>query len=295
VNDCHCHFFSSRFFETLARELPEGVADPGVSIPQSLGWEAPGEPAELGDRWVREIDASGVSRVMLIASVPGDEVSVAEAVAHHPDRFVGAFMFNPMAPDAGERLLRALGELKLRCVCFFPAMHHYRMTHDRVEMAFDVAAAHGAATFVHCGVLSIGVRKMLNLPSRFDVRFGDPLGVAATAVQFPAVPVIIPHFGGGFFREALMAAELCPTVHFDTSSSNRWVKYHPNLTLDQAFRAALGVAGPERLLFGTDSSYFPRGWQKPLFDIQRAALEQAGADAAAQELIFSSNFDRLFS
>jgi predicted TIM-barrel fold metal-dependent hydrolase len=295
MNDCHCHFFSSRFFETLGRELPEARPNPAVSIPESLGWEPPGEPAELGDRWVREIDEHGVSRVMLIASVPGDEVSVAEAAAHHPDRFVGAFMFNPTVPDAGERLLRALGELKLRCVCLFPAMHHYRVTHDRVEMVFDVAAAHGAVVFVHCGALSVGIRKKLGLPSLFDARFGDPLAVAAVAARFPGVSVIIPHFGGGLFREALMAADQCSTIHLDTSSSNGWVKYYPDLTLDRVFRQALEVAGSERLIFGTDSSFFPRGWQKPIFDVQRAALAQAGADEAAHARIFSSNFDRLFS
>src|SRR5207249_331772 len=84
---------------------------------------------------------------------------------------------------------------------------------------------------------------------------------AATAVRFPSVPVIVPHFGAGFFREALMAAELCPNVHLDTSSSNSWVKYVPGLTLTEVFRRALAVAGPNRLIFRTASSVFPRGWR----------------------------------
>ena len=43
---------------------------------------------------------------------------------------------------------------------------------------------------------------------------------ATVAAAFPHVPVIVPHFGGGFLREALMAAEACPNIVFDTSSSN---------------------------------------------------------------------------
>ena len=71
-------------------------------------------------------------------------------------------------------------------------------------------AAAGAAVFVHCGVLTVGVRKRLGLPSPFDLRLGDPLAVAAVASRYPTVPVILPHFGAGLFREALMAADAVP-------------------------------------------------------------------------------------
>jgi predicted TIM-barrel fold metal-dependent hydrolase len=112
------------------------------------------------------------------------------------------------------------------------------------------------------------------------------------ALGFPQVPVIIPHFGAGFFREALMAADQCPTIHFDTSSSNAWIRYNDGLTLDRVFRAALAVTGPSRLLFGTDSSFFPRGWQAPVHQEQlRATAFLNPADRAA---IFGGNFERLF-
>jgi hypothetical protein len=107
--------------------------------------------------------------------------------------------------------------------------------------------------------------------------------------------VIIPHFGAGFFREALMAADQCANVHLDTSSSNAWMKYHPNLDAESVFRQALAVAGPERLLFGTDSSFFPRGWQKPIYSAQRATLQAIGADTETQAKIFGGNFNRLFA
>jgi predicted TIM-barrel fold metal-dependent hydrolase len=111
---------------------------------------------------------------------------------------------------------------------------------------------------VHCGALSVGVRKKLGLPSRFDVHFGNPLDLHALAADFPGVPFIIPHFGAGLFREALLLADLCPNVYLDTSSTNRWMSYHPGLSLADVFRHAVGVAGPERVVFGTDSSFFPR-------------------------------------
>ena len=91
-----------------------------------------------------------------------------------------------------------------------------------------------------------------------------------------------------------MTADLCPNIYLDTSSSNGWIKYHPGLTLTDVFRQALEVVGAGRLLFGTDSSFFPRGWQRPVWESQQAALQQTGADATVMEQIFNGNFQHLF-
>ena len=293
IADAHCHFFSSGFLTTIGREA--GVADNGATVlPGKLGWDAPGTNAELATRWIAELDRHGVSRAMLIASVPGDEASVAEAVKAHPTRLVGAFMVHAGAPDAPARVERAFAESGLSTACLFPAMHHVSLDDARTDAIFALAARHRRAVFVHCGVLSIGARKKLGLPSRFDLRLGDPLAVAAAAVRYPEVPVILPHFGAGFFREALMAASAAPNIYLDTSSSNSWVKLVPGLSLRDVMARALDVAGPSRLLFGTDSSFFPRGWQKAIFDEQRAVLMDLGVSAEIQALVFGGNFDRLF-
>jgi predicted TIM-barrel fold metal-dependent hydrolase len=295
ICDAHCHFFSSRFLELLTKDLP-GFPEAGrpASVSHRLGWDDPGSSDELADRWAAELHQHGVARAALIASIPGDEASVAAAVRRHADRFVGFFMFNPVPGDIGARLSAVLAERSMRGICLFPAMHGYRLDDDRVLQVFEAAAAHRAIVFAHCGVLTVGVRMKLGLKSPFDLRLGDPLALAATAVKFPEVPVIVPHFGAGMFREVLMAADQCATIHLDTSSSNGWMKYYPGLTLDSVFRQALAVLGPDRLLFGTDSSFFPRGWQHALVPAQREALDAAGAGNAARENIFGGNFDRLF-
>jgi predicted TIM-barrel fold metal-dependent hydrolase len=296
LNDVHCHFFSSPFLELLSQSMP-GLPESGRAaiVAARLGWSDPGSPEALSAAWVNELDRHGVARAALIASIPGDEDSVAEAVRFHPSRFVGFFMLNPTAPDALDRLERDFGDLRLRCVCLFPAMHRYRLDDERVAKVFEAAARHRAAVFVHCGVLTVGVRSKLGLPSRFDLRLGDPLAVAAMASAFPQVPVIIPHFGAGMFREALMAADQCNNVHLDTSSSNSWVKYHPGLTLEAVFRQALALAGPQRLIFGTDSSFFPRGWQTAVHEAQVKAMREAGVSDEDRALILGGNFDRIFS
>jgi predicted TIM-barrel fold metal-dependent hydrolase len=295
VNDAHCHFFSPRFFETLAGDAGGRFDnDPAVTVPAALGWDAPGTPQRLANRWMAEIDRHQVQRAVLIASVPGDEHSVLEALATQPAAFVGFFMVNPLADGAVDRTRQALAD-GLRGVCLFPAMQRYSLLDARVAAIVDVAAeTRSAAVFVHCGVLSVGARKKLGLPSRFEARFGGPLDVQALATAWPHVPFIIPHFGAGFFREALMAADMCPNIHLDTSSSNGWMKYIPGLTLETVFRHAIQVVGPERLLFGTDSSFFPRGWQRPVFETQVEALNRLNLNARDVDLILGGNFDRLF-
>jgi predicted TIM-barrel fold metal-dependent hydrolase len=293
ICDAHCHFFSAGFFRALGREAGVNAGtDASESLPARLGWDAPGSNEALADRWVAELDRHGVARAMVIASVPGDEDSVAAAAARHPERLTGAFMFNPASPDADARLARALENPGLRTVCLFPAMHHVPLDDPRTTSAFAAAARHGRAVFVHCGLLSVGVRKKLQLPSRFDLRLGDPLAVAAVAVRYPSVPVIVPHLGAGLLREALMAAMSAPNVMLDTSSSNDWIRLHPGLTLRDALARALDCVGPGRLLFGTDSSFFPRGWQRAIYEAQLAIWTDLGLDPAAQALIFGGNFQR---
>lgn len=294
LHDAHCHFFSRRFLETLGREKYQPEGRDAAIVAEELGWEPPGDTEGLADRWVAELESHRVSRAALIASVPGDEEPVAAAVARYPKRFVGYFVLNPTAPDAAERADRAFSELGLRCACLFPAMHRYLLTDERVRQVFEIASARGGAIFVHCGYLSIEARLKLGLQNRFDLRLGDPLALASVAIGFPSVPVIIPHFGAGFFREALMAADVCPTIHLDTSSSNGWMKYVPGLTLADVFKRALAVAGPQRLLFGTDSSFFPRGWRGVIHAAQMTALDELGVEAETTARIFAGNFERLF-
>ena len=285
LNDAHCHFFSAGFFNALGKP----------DAPAILGWEPPGAAEELADRWAAEIDRHGVRRAALMASAPVDVGSVAAALRRHPSRFVGFFMVDPTRADAATAAAEAIDRDGLRTICLFPAMHRYSVHDDRARAMFEIAAARpGTAVFVHCGVLSVGVRKKLGLPSPFDMRFSNPLDVHGIALAYPSVPIVVPHFGAGMFREALMLADLCPNVILDTSSSNSWIKFNPGLTLHAVFRQALAVAGPDRLLFGSDSSFFPRGWVKDVYEQQAAALDTLGVDEDVKARIFGGNFDRFF-
>lgn len=291
VSDAHVHFFSHRFLSLLAAQRGSAVEE----LPPLLGWEMPDrDPVALAAKWVGELDRHGVRRAALIASLPGDEPSVAAAVGAFPDRFLGYFMANPVAPGGVEAIRGAL-DSGLRGICLFPAMHRYPLEHERVEETVALAESRpGTVVFVHCGVLTVGVRKKLGLPSLFDMRYSNPIDLHALALRHPGVRFVAPHFGAGYFREALMLCDLCPNVSLDTSSTNSWMKYQESgCTLAGVFRRALEVAGPGRLLFGTDSSFFPRGWNRAIFDAQVEAMREAGVGEEAARAILSGNLEAL--
>jgi uncharacterized protein len=293
VADAHVHFFSYSFYSALAAQ--KKLAGPAALGPL-LNWEIPSaDHASLAARWVQELDGHGVNRAALIASVPEDEASVEAALTAYPQRFWGYFMLDPTRPGALERSSEVFARKQLRCLALFPAMHGYSITDPKLVPILRCAADYRAIVFVHCGAISVGVRKKLGLPSPFDMRYSNPIDLHPVALHFPQIRFIVPHFGAGYFREALMLADLAPNVYLDTSSSNRWMAYDPSgLDLRTVFRRALDVVGARRLLFGTDSSFFPRGWHADIFEQQTKALYELALDEPEVRMILHDNLVNLF-
>ncbi len=299
IFDAHTHFFSHKFFETLISQSPQ-LSKESNAIERAgamTGWTMPSrDPEELAATWAAEFDRHGVTGALMIASVPGDEDSVAAAAAAFPDRIAGAFMFDPTKPDADSRARRIFDDLGLRVVSLFPAMHQYSVAENEGVRAITALASErqGTAVFIHCGALSVGARRKLGLPSLFDMRRSNPLEIYRLAAEFPKTRFIVPHFGAGMFRETMALADLCPNVFVDTSSGNKWMKYEAApVDLPVIFKRALDVVGSERLLFGTDSSFFPRGWVSSVFDAQINALREVGANEEQARAIFGGNIRRL--
>lgn len=284
VSDAHIHFFSQNFFRLLAAQKQPSGSLSLETIKPLLQWEMPPQdPAALAAHWIGELDRHGVGKAALIASLPADAASVETAVNQFPQRFRGYYMVNPLESQAAPPGVP----------CLFPAMHQYALSDACVgQLLQSLAGRPNPVVFIHCGVLSVGVRAKLGLPSRFDLRYSNPADVYALAMKHSGIRFVIPHFGAGYFREALMVADCCPNVYFDTSSSNGWMKYE-GLTLPVVFKRALDILGPSRLLFGTDSSFFPRGWNRPVFEAQAAALAEIGVSTQTAQQIFAANFDQL--
>jgi predicted TIM-barrel fold metal-dependent hydrolase len=203
-------------------------------------------------------------------------------------------MFDPTQPDALDRMRKAASDPNLHCLCLFPAMHTYAVTDARLVPILELASDTHMTVFVHCGALSVGVRKKLGLPSQFNLKYSNPLDLHPVALHFPQVQFVIPHFGAGMLRETLMLADLCPNVFLDTSSSNHWMAYE-GLDLRTVYRRSLEVVGPGRLLFGTDSSFFPRGWHEAIFDQHVKALYELGIEEDQVRQVLHANLEKLYA
>src|SRR5437763_14413060 len=101
VADAHVHFFSRKFLSALGSQAGKTAEQ----VAEAAGWVLPPEdPAELARQWAAELDAHGVARAALIASIPGDEASVETALSECPGRFYGYFMVNPIEEGAVARV-----------------------------------------------------------------------------------------------------------------------------------------------------------------------------------------------
>jgi predicted TIM-barrel fold metal-dependent hydrolase len=296
VIDAHIHFFSHQFFRSFlrrrGRQLPE--QDPQRLL-ERLGWEIPPlDPVELGHRWVAELDRHGVERAVLLGSIMDDEESVARAVQAFPDRLTGFLRVDPTRPDAAQQVRHAVEHLGLKGIKGFPAMECFHAYEERVYPVYEEAQRLGIPVLFHFGLLQSAIGAALKLPSQADARFSNPMDVQKAARDFPGVNFIVPHFGAGYFQETLLLAAHCPNVFIDTSSANGWLRYMPYpMDLKLVFQRTLEAVGPERIIFGTDSSHFPRGFRREILEEQLDVLTALGTAHEDIQRIMGGNIARL--
>jgi predicted TIM-barrel fold metal-dependent hydrolase len=59
----------------------------------------------------------------------------------------------------------------------------------------------------------------------------------------------------------------------DSSGSNSWMRYLPyELDLKKIFERALEAGGARKIIFGTDSTFFPRGFRHNVLEAQYNAV-----------------------
>ncbi|MFQ5602249.1 MAG: amidohydrolase family protein [bacterium] len=294
IIDAHTHFFSYTWlehFQQLARSHGTHL-DSVEALAQKLSWEAPPQaPDELGKKWVEEQDQYGVRRQVLFASKLNDAEFLSAAVQAYPDRLIGYVLIDPKQKNAREQTLYSLNILNMKGILLFPAMHHFHVSDKKLVTLYEEAAAAEVPVFIHFGQLKIPIYEKLGLPENIKQEYAQPGDLKKTAREFPEVNFIIPHFGCGLFEEALQLASEFPNIYFDTASSNSWIQ--PPLTLKEVFQQSLQTLGAQRLLFGTDSSSFPRGWRNDIYETQLQILESLQISSREKAEIFGGNIARI--
>jgi len=287
--DFHTHFFSGSVLERASAGSlePMSLMSGDAAAPTSRAIE------EQRARWCEELSDHGLPLAASLADHEDELEPLLAAAGSSDGRLVPFGPLDPTAPGAAERAEELLTRRGLRGLVLTPSLHGYRIDAPEVEPVLALAERLGAPLIVHCGLLPPRLADE-RLGERFDPALSSPLHLIPAALRHERLAFVVPRFGGGFLRETLMAGEVAGNVLVDSSSDHGWLRTQStSLGLEDIFERALGVFGPERVLFGTGSTLVPRGWRFDLFHLQREALGALDVSSGDQALIFHENARRV--
>jgi len=292
VVDAHAHFFTASTLKawSLRGRTREGFEQRTRSRTDMTSIELPDESTDVAQQWVDEMDRYGITAMgFMVGAEAYDEFL--EAKARFPGRFMGYANINPGDPEAAEKVDKA-AEDGLQGIKLYPSSWPELHTYDAAcYPVYEAALKHRFPVFLHFGI-TIG--------GQADLRHGNPLDIQVPSRDFPDLNFVIAHFGAGFFRELLLLQYQADNVYMDSSGSNSWMKYLPyDLDLRKIFEKAITTGGAEKVIFGTDSTFFPRGFRINILEQQYEAVKSLseGPDAIVSvediDAIFRGNILRL--
>jgi hypothetical protein len=134
----------------------------------------------------------------------------------------------------------------------------------------------------------------VSIGRRADLRYGNPLDLQPAARDYPDVQFGIAHIGAGMLRETLLLFYQEDNIYVDTSGSNVWIRYLPYPSdLGVVLKRVLEAAGSDRVVFGTDSSMFPRGFRADILTTQLEIFRRLKVPRQEMAQIFGGNARRL--
>lgn len=262
----------------------------------SLEWDFPASPSdhstgdatweEIADRWVSELEKYGVARMIFMTG--GGNANLAQVVKRHPTRLSGMAHHPIWEENAAAEMERAHQELGLVGLKILGPRVPISFDDPKLTPLWEYLATHRLPVLCHFGPLGTagGVVYHPNM---------NPLVIANVCRAFPEIPWIIPHFGCGYMQELLQLCWAFPNIHVDTSGSNQWMQWLPyEMTVKLAFQKYYQTIGPSRIIFGTDSSWFPRGFSYRYLQDQVRDVRQLNWKQEDIALVFGGNAARLY-
>jgi hypothetical protein len=237
------------------------------------------------DRWAQEVDKYGLRAVGFVTG--GGNANLARVVRRDPNKFVGFAHHYPFAEDAAEKLRLAVTEYGFRGYKVLAPMLDRPIEDEAAYPVWEMCAELDIPVLIHFGIQGGGggIAWHENI---------NPLKLHNVAKDFPDVEFVVPHFGCAWIRETLQLCWACRNVSVDTSGSNQWVRWvDGDWTTKRLFRKYMETIGPERIIFGTDSSYFPRGFAIRYLQDQIRDCRELNMSHQHMQMIFAGNAARL--
>ncbi|MEZ4631003.1 MAG: amidohydrolase family protein [Deinococcales bacterium] len=238
----------------------------------------------LAERWLAEIERYGLRAVNFVSAQSNDNAYALSK--KYPGKFVG-MAHHELKPGAHLELMRAVDSLGLRGYKQLGPMTNYPFETKSLRPFWEFCALREIPVLMHFGFLGRGGGVVAH-PRM------SPLSLFEVARDFPEVPFVIPHFGAGYWQDLLALCWSLPNIYIDTSGSNQWVRWMPyKLSLEDLFAKAYETVGPERIIFGSDSSAFPRGFSVRYLHDQLRICYQLNFPEEDIKLIFGGNAAKL--
>lgn len=293
VIDIHAHLPYPTNFIKRHKIADQYNAERGKRM--RLTWDFP-DPSEedeemnaipIIDRWLSELDKYNIDKLNFLTA--NDNGDLAEQVGKYPDRFIGFAHHSIEEPNALEELKRSIDELGLKGYKMFGPLVNRPLHDSSLLPVWEFLAEREIPVLIHFGMLGRG-------GGIVDHQNISPLSIFQVAREFPELPIIIPHFGAGYFQELLHLCWSCPNVYIDTSGSNQWMRWMPyHLDLEILFRKSFELIGSERIIYGSDSNGFPRGYVYRYLQDQLRTCREINMGEEDIENIFGNNARRLLN
>ena len=241
---------------------------------------------ELADRWAAEIEKYGLRAVGFVTG--GGNTNLAKIVSRHPETFIGFAHHYLFAEGAADELRRAVREDGMKAYKLLAPSLDRPVEDEAGYPVWEACAELDIPVLIHFGIQGSGggIAWHQNI---------NPLKLHNVAKHFPDVTFVVPHYGCAWIRETLQLCWACANVSIDTSGSNQWVKWvDGDWTTKKLFQKYMETIGPERIIFGTDSSYFPRGFAEPYLTSQIRDVRELNYREDDIQMIFAGNAARLF-
>ena len=290
IIDAHAHYFNVNTMQNWLKRgrTVESFANRTKSRTDMTSIELPDENWDTAQKWADELDRYGIKTMgVMVGPEAYDEFK--ETMKRFPGRFIGYANINPRDTDAGDKVEQAARD-GFKGIKLYPSSWRDLKVYDEpCYPVYDACKRNNMLVFLHFGI-TIG--------GQADLRNGNPIDIQVPSRDYPDLNFIIAHFGAGWFREVLLMQYQTDNVYMDSSGSNSWMRYLPyDLDLKMIFRKAIQAGGSHKVLFGTDSTFFPRGWRYNVLEAQVNACRELKADGIIKDEdianIFHDNIKQL--
>lgn len=240
--------------------------------------------------WKKDMDEKGVDKVCFVTAgnLENSNDNMEKIIRLGEGRFIGYAHHDPFLPDSAKILEDAVINKGLRGMKILGPRIDRPLDSRELWPLWEVAEKYRIPILFHFGILggAGGIARHVNI---------SPMVIHDVAKAFPRVKFIVPHFGCGQLEDTFMLCWACPNICIDTSGSNQWVRWMPyKITVKDLLERYYETIGPERIIFGTDGSWFPRGFVTKYFDSQVRDCYELGFSDRDVQNIFGGNIERIW-